>query len=265
MKARSQSCSIPKKRSKTPRGAKKPGAKWNCARTLRELRALGEQRNVDGMARFAIRAKIVYGVATPRMDQLARRIGKDHALALALWSSGVHDAKILAGMIAEVAKVTPGQMERWVRDFDNWAVCDGTCCHLFAHAQGAWSKAQIWSARKAEFEKRAGFALMAYLAVHDKTGSDRAFIRLLPMIRREAHDDRNFVRKAVNWALRQIGKRNLRLNRAAVREGERIQKMESPAARWIAADALRELTSAAVQKRLKAKAAKFRGQRNSKK
>ena len=260
MRARSQSYSTPRKPSKTPRGPNKPGEKWDCARALRELRALGEQRNVDGMARFGIRAKIVYGVAKPRMDQLAWRIGKDHALALALWSSGVHDAKILAGMIAEVAKVTPGQMERWVRDFDNWDVGDGTCWHLFAHTPGAWDKAQIWSERKAEFEKRAGFALMAYLAVHDRAAKDRAFRRLLPMIRREARDERNFVRKAVNWALRQIGKRNLKLNAAAIREGERIQKMESRAARWIAADALRELKSDAVQKRLKAKAAKFRGQ-----
>jgi 3-methyladenine DNA glycosylase AlkD len=206
------------------------------------------------MARFGIRAKIVYGVAKPKMDQLARRIGRDHELALELWKTGVHDARILAGMIDLAAKVTPAQMERWVTDFDNWDICDGTCCHLFAYASGAWKKAASWSRRMPEFEKRAGFALMAYLAVHDKTAQDAQFLRLLPLIRQEAGDERNFVRKAVNWSLRQIGKRNLRLNRAAIRLARRIQEQDSRAARWIATDALRELKSAAVQARLRRKA-----------
>ena len=214
---------------------------------------MGEQRNIDGMARFGIRAKIVYGVAKPKMDQLARRIGRDHELALELWNTGVHDARILAGMIDIAEQVTSKQMERWARDFDNWDVCDGTCCHLFAHAGAAWKKAVAWSRRKPEFEKRAGFALMAYLAVHDKTAKDAEFLPLLPMIVREAHDERNFVRKAVNWALRQIGKRSLRLNAAAVRAAERIRKQDSRAARWIAADALRELKSDTVQSRLRGK------------
>ena len=255
MKARSRSSSIPTKRSERQFIQRALREHWSCALALRELRASGEQRNIDGMARFGIRAKVVYGVAKPKMDELARRIGRDHELALELWKTGVHDARILAGMIDEAAKVTPPQMERWVRDFDNWDVCDGTCCHLFAHTGGAWKKAVAWSRRKPEFEKRAGFALMAYLAVHDKTAKDAEFLRLLPLIRQEAGDDRNFVRKAVNWALRQIGKRNVKLNAAAIRAGERIQKMGSRAARWIAADALRELKSDAVQRRLRRKAA----------
>jgi 3-methyladenine DNA glycosylase AlkD len=255
MKARSRSSSIPIKRFKREFAPKKETEQWNCARVLRELRALGEQRNIDGMARFGIRAKVVYGVAKPKMDELARRIGKNHDLALELWATGVHDARILAGMIDEPDQVTASQMERWVRDFDNWDVCDGTCCHLFVFAKPAWAKAVEWSRRKKEFEKRAGFAVMAYLAYRDKSAPDAKYQRLFSIIRREAHDERNFVKKAVNWALRQIGKRNLKLNRAAIQEAARIHKIDSRAARWIAADALRELKSAAVQGRLRRKAA----------
>lgn len=255
MKDRSRSFSIPKKRFKQRAGKESIKEKWNCARALRELQALGEQRNVDGMARFGIRAKIVYGVAKPKMDEIARRIGKDHELALELWVTGVHDARILAGMIDEPMQVTAAQMERWVRDFDNWDVCDGTCCHLFVFAAPAWKKAIPWSSRREEFVKRAGFALMAYLAYRDKSAPDTKFLRLLPILRREAVDERNFVRKAVNWALRNIGKRNLRLNREAIRAAERIRRQDSRAARWIAADALRELKSDAVQRRLRRKTA----------
>ena len=255
MKARSRSSSIPIKRSSGELTRKSTGEQWNCASALRELRALGEQRNIDGMARFGIRAKVVYGVAKPKMDELARRIGKSHDLALELWATGVHDARILAGMIDEPGNVSASQMELWVRDFDNWDVCDGTCCHLFVFAAPAWAKAAEWSRRKKEFEKRAGFALMAYLAHRDKSAPDAKYKRLLPSIEREAHDERNFVRKAVNWALRNIGKRNIRLNQEAIRAAERVRRQGSRSARWIAADALRELKSAAVQARLKRKAA----------
>src|SRR6266478_7691653 len=253
MKARSRSSSIPTKHSKGRFAPKSEKVQWNCARALRELRALGEQRNIDGMARFGIRAKVVYGVAKPKMDELARRIGKNHDLALELWATGVHDARILAGMIDEPGKVSASQMERWVRDFDNWDVCDGTCCHLFVFAAPAWTKAIQWSRRKKEFEKREGFALMAYLAYRDKYTPDAKYQRLFSIIRREAHDERNVVRKAVNWSLRNIGKRNVRLNREAIRASERIRKQGSRSARWIASDALRELKSAAVQARLRRK------------
>ncbi len=251
MKARSRSSSTPTKPSKRRSIRQVAKEKWNCARALSELRSLGERRNIDGMARYGIRAKVVYGVAKPKMDELARRIGRDHELALELWDTGVHDARILAGMIDIPEQVTSKQMERWVGDFDNWDVCDGTCCHLFVFAEPAWKKAIEWSGRNEEFIKRAGFALMAYLAYRDKTAANTKFSRLLPMIAREAHDERNFVRKAVNWALRNIGKRNVRLNRVAIREAEKIRAQNSRAARWIAADALRELKSDAVQVRLR--------------
>jgi 3-methyladenine DNA glycosylase AlkD len=212
-----------------------------AAGVLKELRGLGTRHNVEGMARFGIVAADVYGVSKPKLDAIAKRIGTNHELGLALWATGNHDAKILAGMICDAERVTPGQMESWVRDFDNWDTCDGTCCHLFVFAVPAWAKAVSWTARKEEFPKRAGFALVAFLAYRDKTAPNGKFREFLKIIEREADDERNFVRKAVNWALRNIGKRNLRLNAAAIATGERLRKRESRTARWIAADALREL------------------------
>jgi len=254
MKARSQSSSTRTKHSRRAHvEAQVAGLAWTCARCLAELRKLGTKKNVEGMARFGIVAKNVYGVSKPKMDILARQIGKDHELALALWDSSVHDAKILAGMIDEPAKVTAAQMNRWVRDFDNWDTCDGTCCHLFVFADAAWSRAVEWTRRSHEFQKRAGFALIAYLAYRDKQATDAQFKKVLPILLREAHDDRNFVRKAVNWALRNIGKRNLALNRAAIETAEKMTKLDSRSSRWIAADALRELKSDAVQARLRRK------------
>jgi 3-methyladenine DNA glycosylase AlkD len=226
---------------------------WSVNAVVEELRRLGTRRNVEGMARYGIHAVNALGVSKPKLDALARKIGRNHELALALWATGIHDAKILAGMIDEPAKVTAAQMEAWVRDFDNWDTCDGTCCHLFVFAAPAWSKAIAWTRRKPEFEKRAGFALAAYLAYRDKAAKDGKFESFLKIIEREADDERNFVRKAVNWALRNIGKRNLKLNRAAIAAGERLRQQESRAARWIAADALRELRSEAVQARLRRK------------
>lgn len=252
MKARSPSFSIQTRPS--DRRARAAATRWTCARVLRELRALGEKRNVDGMARFGIVARKVLGVAKPRLDEVARKIGRDHALALRLWQTGVRDARILAGMIDEPQSVTSAQMELWVRDFDNWDTCDGTCCHLFVFAKPAWQKAALWTARKPEFQRRAGFALLAYLAYRDKLAPDGKFRKLMPLLVRAATDQRNFVRKAVNWALRNIGKRNKRLNVVAVRTAERIRRIDSPSARWIAADALRELRSEAVQRRLRRKA-----------
>ena len=226
---------------------------WTAGKIGQELRRLGTRRNVDGMARFGIRAVKVFGVSKPKLDALAKKIGRNHELALTLWATGIHDAKILAGLIDEPAKVTAAQMEAWVRDFDNWDTCDGTCCHLFVFAKPAWAKAVAWTRRKEEFQKRAGFALAAYLAYRDKAAKGSRFQGFLKIIEREAGDERNFVRKAVNWALRNIGKRNLTLNRAAIATGERLRKRESRAARWIAADALRELRSEAVQARLRRK------------
>ena len=248
MKARSRSSSIRTKRS--DRNAR---AEWNVERVVAELRRLGTKRNVEGMARYGIRAKKVFGVSKPKLDALAKRIGKSHALGLELWSTGIQDAKILAGLISEPEKVTGAQMELWVRDFDNWDSCDGTCCHLFVFADGAWEKAFAWSEREHEFQKRGGFALAAYLAYRDKSAPDSKYLKFLKVIEREAGDERNFVRKAVNWALRNIGKRSVRLNRAAIVTAKRLREKGSRAARWIAADALRELEGEAVQARLRGK------------
>jgi 3-methyladenine DNA glycosylase AlkD len=255
MKARSQSSSIRTKRfSKSATQGMRE--EWNVGRVVGELRRLGTRHNVEGMARYGIRAKKVFGVSKPKLDALARKIGKNHALGLKLWSTGIQDAKILAGLISEPGKVTASQMELWVRDFDNWDSCDGTCCHLFVFANAAWPKAFSWTKRKDEFQKRAGFALAAYLAYRDKSAGDARYLSFLKVIEREAGDERNFVRKAVNWALRNIGKRNLRLNRAAIATARRLRKKESRAARWIAADALRELEGEAVQGRLRGKRVK---------
>jgi 3-methyladenine DNA glycosylase AlkD len=250
MKGRSQSLSTRRKRSSLPGRENLEKPVWTVEGALRVLERHGRKRNVEGMARFGIRAKVVYGVSKPKLDEIVKRIGKNHALGLALWETGIHDARLLGTLISRPEEVTKEQMERWVRDFDNWDVCDGTCCHLFAGSKPAWKKAFEWGSRKKEFEKRAGFALAAYLAVHDKAAADAPFLKYLRVIEREAWDDRNFVRKAVNWALRNIGKRNLRLNREAIRSAERIRKERTRAGRWIAADALRELRSEAVQQRL---------------
>jgi 3-methyladenine DNA glycosylase AlkD len=251
MKARSQSSLIRTRRSNGGKKSRAAGETWDAKRALRELKSLGERRNVEGMARFGIVAKNVYGVPKPKLDELARKIGRNHSLGVELWETGNHDARILAGLVAERKLVTSKQMERWVRDFDNWDVCDGTCCHLFVFAKPAWQKAHSWGRRKKEFEKRAGFALAAFLACHDKEAPDAEFKKYLEVIEREAWDERNFVRKAVNWALRNIGKRNRALNRAAIASAERIAMQGSRAARWIAADALRELKSEAVETRLR--------------
>ena len=240
------------------RGAPLPqdraSARRRCRALLARMEQAGSPRRAEGMAYFGIRAPRSYGLSAPQMHALAREAGRDHALALELWSSGVHDARHIAALVADPARVTESLMERWARDFASWDVVDTCCCYLFIYTPFGWKKAVEWSRRREEFVKRAGFSLMAYLAVHDKSPSDGQFLRLLPVIEREAGDERNFVRKAVNWALRQIGKRNLRLNRSAIAAGRRIRLQGSRAARWIAADALRELSSDAVRKRLRARA-----------
>jgi 3-methyladenine DNA glycosylase AlkD len=218
---------------------------------LRELESLADPRAVEGMARFGISSKNTYGVPIPSLRVMAKKIGRNHVLAQQLWSSGIHEARILAGMVDSPEVVTEEQMESWVKDFDSWDVCDQVCSNLFDKAKLAHRKAVEWSRRREEFVKRAGFVLMAALSVHDKKAKDEAFLKFLPIIKRESIDDRNFVKKAVNWALRQIGKRNIALNRAAVAAAGEIQRMDSKSAKWIASDALRELTGEAVQKKLR--------------
>jgi 3-methyladenine DNA glycosylase AlkD len=222
-----------------------------CEDVLAKLGSLANPANVAGMARYGINPTNTLGVSVPRLRALAKEIGQDHELASELWKSGIHDARLLAGLIDDPAKVTEAQLERWVTDFDSWDVCDCVCSNLFDKTPFAYAKAVFWSSRREEFVKRAGFVLMAALAVHDKKAPAGSFKKFLPIIEREASDERNFVRKAVNWALRQIGKRSPELNSAAIAAARRIQKIDSKSARWIASDALRELESDAVQGRLK--------------
>jgi len=202
------------------------------------------------MKRFGIITDAAYGVSAPVLRSIAKEIGKDHRLAQQLWAAEILDARCLAALIDEPADVTEDQMERWVGDFDSWAICDVCCCNLFDRTRYAWKKAPEWCRREGEFVKRAGFVLMAGLAVHDTSASDERFERFFPLIRAGADDGRNFVRKAVNWALRQIGKRNSALNKKALRAAREIRRMPQPSARWIAADAIRELSGDAVQRRL---------------
>jgi 3-methyladenine DNA glycosylase AlkD len=222
--------------------------KTSAAAVLGRLRSMADPAAVAGMARFGIHTRAALGISVPTLRKIASEIGPDHALARELWESGIHEARILAALIEDSAMVTEAQMEVWVEGFDSWDVCDGCCANLFDKTPFAYRKAIEWSGRKEEFVKRAGFTLMAQLAVHDKRAKDPKFARFFVAIRRESMDERNFVKKAVNWALRQIGKRNLSLNHAAIRTAQEIERIGSRSARWIAADALRELTSEAVQK-----------------
>ncbi len=214
---------------------------------LSKLKSLKNRRNIEGMARFGIRGRNLLGIPKPKLDRLARAIGKNHALALKLWDSGIHEARILAALIDAPERVTSAQMEKWVREFDSWDLRDQVCGHLFDRTPRAYAKALQWSRRKREYEKRAGFVLMAVLATHDRKAPDGVFLSFLPVVRRESGDGRNFVKKAVNWALRRIGKRNRRLNLAAMAEARRIQKSPQSSAGWIAADALRELKSCKIR------------------
>jgi 3-methyladenine DNA glycosylase AlkD len=218
---------------------------------IARLKREADPECVAGMARFGINPDKTLGVSIPFLWNLSKEIGKDHDLADQLWRSGIHEARILAGIIDLPEKVTEKQMDRWVEDFDSWDVCDQVTSRLFDKTPFAYKKVHEWTKRDEEFVKRAGFAMMAALVVHDKKVSDKELGRFLPIIVREAKDERNYVRKAVNWALRTIGKRNKALNRKAVKTAERIHEMDSKSARWIATDALRELRSDAVQRRLK--------------
>lgn len=209
--------------------------------------------NIAGMARYGIRSKNVLGVSAPTLKAIAKEIGKDHALAQQLWDSNIREARIIAALVDDPKLVTGDQMERWVLDFDSWDVCDTCCMNLFDKTVYAYSKAMEWTEREEEYVKRAAFALMAALAIHDKKADDQMFEMFLPVIKRESTDERNFVKKAVNWALRQVGKRNQTLNRTAIETAQEIRRIDSRAARWVAADALRELMSEQVQQRLRAK------------
>jgi len=218
---------------------------------LDELRAMANLANVDGMARFGISVEGTLGISILVLRQTAKRVGRDHALAIDLWASGIHEARILASMIDDPAAVTPEQMDSWAADFDSWDVCDQVCGNLFDCTPHAFDKVAEWSTRDEEYVRRAAFSLLAALTVHDKRATDDQFLACFPLIVSAATDERNFVKKAVNWSLRQIGKRNPSLNAQAIQLARDIQQLDSRSARWIAADALRELTSEPVQERLK--------------
>lgn len=223
---------------------------------IRHIKAQEDPEAVAGMAKYGINPEKNYGVCMPAITEISKRVGTDHALAERLWSSGIRDAMILACMIDDPKVVTEGQMDRWVKDFRSWDICDGCCLHLFADATPAVKKAVEWAESDSEFTRRAGYVMMAVLAVRDKRSGDGLFRSFFPLIVEGSTDERNYVKKAVNWALRQIGKRNPRLNKEAISVAKRVQRIDSKSARWIAGDALRELRSEKVQERLTRKARK---------
>ena len=214
---------------------------------IEDLKQHANAQAVEGMARFGIRPAQALGISIPTLRKMAKEIGKNQALAVALWDSGIHEARILASMIAEPQLVSVELMEEWVNDFDSWDVCDQVCGNLFDKTPYAYQKAYEWCKLEKEFVRRAGFVMMAELAVHDKQAQDEAFLQFFPLIKRYAGDERNFVKKAVNWALRQIGKRNGHLRTLALQCASDIQRMDSKTARWVAKDALKELQAKEIK------------------
>ena len=213
----------------------------NYDQVISTLKGKANPENVAGMARFGIASTGTLGVSVPKIRKLAKEIGCDHKMAQKLWKSGIHEAKLLAAFVDQVDLVTEKQLEDWVLDFDSWDICDQVISNLFDKTPWAYTKAYEWVKRDEEFVRRAGFVLMAALSVHDKKAYNSEFVKFFPEIKKGATDERNFVKKAVNWALRQIGKRNLELNKLAIKTGEELLKMDSKSARWIASDAIREL------------------------
>src|SRR5262245_64317 len=209
------------------------------------------KRDHENLARFGIIAARAYGVSMANVQLIAKQLGRSHALALALWDTGWYEARLLTSFVDEPERVTSAQMDRWCRDFDNWGICDTVCFHLFDRSPLAWKKVAQWHDKRGEFVKRAAFALLASLALHDKVTSDEPFIKSLALIERAADDERNFVKKGVSWALRLIGRRNPALNAHAVKMARRLASSSEPAARWIGKGAVKELTSPAVVRRLR--------------
>lgn len=224
---------------------------------IKYLESIGSPENVAGMARYGIVTKKAFGCSAPELHKFAKELKKTaadrHALALELWETEIHDARAIAYLIDDPKQVTEKQMELWVKDFDNWAICDSACNQLFVFTPFAYKKCLEWTASEAEFIKRAGIVMMAGLAVHDKKADDEKIAQFLPILESKADDDRNFIKKAVNWSLRQIGKRSLYLHKLAVESAERIKARDTKAARWIATDALRELNNPKTMERLKNK------------
>jgi 3-methyladenine DNA glycosylase AlkD len=228
--------------------------KGRAADALAQLEALADERTRTGLARYGIvTADRTIGVPMGAIQKLAKSLGRDHDLALALWETRCYEARLLAAYVDDPARVTAAQMDRWSRDFDNWGTCDTICFVLFDKTPHAFAKVEQWSSRRDEMGKRAAFALLASLALHDKTASDEAFARCLPLIERGADDERNFVKKGVSWALRLVGRRSVDLNEASVALAKRLASSEVLSARWVGREALRELTSPAVLRRIEAR------------
>ena len=225
----------------------------NYEKLLKKLKSMEKPENVEGMARYGINPKNNLGISIYKLRPIAKEIGKNHDLALKLWNSGIHDARLLACFIDDPKKVTSKQMDLWAYNFDSWDICDQACTSLFDLTPLAWEKIIQWSKHEKEFVKRGAFSLIAGLAVHDKNANDKMFEKLFPIIIRESNDDRNYVKKAVNWALRNIGKRNKVLNKKAIETAKNILEIDSKTARWIANDAIRELTSEKILKRFEKK------------
>jgi len=205
------------------------------------LKRLGTKANRDGMARYAIPSDKAFGVSVGQIKDLGKKLGRNHELALQLWETGWYEARMLTAFVADPAQVTPAEMDRWCKDFDNWAICDTLCFHLWDHTPHAFRKIEQWAKRRDEFVKRAAFALLASVALHDKKANDDVFLRCLPLIEAAAIDNRNFVKKGVSWGLRGIGKRNDKLKTAVVVLAKRLSESDEPAARWVGKDALRDL------------------------
>ena len=222
---------------------KKPQTtEWGVQEALTWLEESATPHDLSNLTRFGIAATMPLGVSVANIQKLAKLIGRDHQLAAELWDTGCYEARMLCSFIDEPARVTPAQMDRWCRDFDNWGICDTICFHLFDRTPHAWAKVKQWSRSEDEFVKRAAFALLASLAGHDKSAPSERFLESLPWIERAAQDERNFVKKGVNWALRRIGGRNAALKAACLEVAGRLSESPNPAPRWVGKDALRELT-----------------------
>ena len=224
--------------------------------TLIWLERRGSKRNRDGMARYSIIAPKAFGVSVGDLRRLGKQLGKSHELAVGLWKTGWYEARMLVPFVGEPERVTPAQMDRWARHFDNWAICDALCFHLFDRSPHAYRKVSAWSTRREEFVRRAAFALAASLALHDRQAPDKAFEQMLPLIEQAAKDERNFVKKGVSWALRVIGRRNAELNKAATELAQRLAESADPTSRWLGKEALREFKGPVVQRQLAKQAQK---------
>jgi 3-methyladenine DNA glycosylase AlkD len=217
---------------------------------LSTLERMSTKRDRDNLARFGITAKKAYGVSISNIQVIAKCLGRNHGLAGALWKTGWYEARLLTAFIDEPDRVTSAQMDRWCRDFDNWGICDTVCFHLFDRTADRWTKVEQWHDQSDEFVKRAAFALLASLALHDKLSADKPFVRGLAFVERAATDDRNFVKKGVSWALRLIGRRNPALHAQALSSARRLSASTHPTARWIGTGAVRELTGPIVMRKI---------------